>query len=182
MKVCGCSFPRNGNRSLGQALKTLGYVASRLPRKSTHTEPLSTKYLESCLHLMQINHALYEWPWAFFFPLVDQHFEGVKFILTLRDSELWWESASGFFASKSSRDNTWFRMIFGDGPPDRDRYISTYEFHNEYVRQYFRHRPDDLLVIDISERFSWQPLCGFLGKEVPDRPFPHLNKTEREYA
>lgn len=24
---------------------------------------------------------------------------------------------------------------------------------------------------------GWEPLCEFLGKEVPDEPFPHLNAT-----
>ncbi len=32
-----------------------------------------------------------------------------------------------------------------------------------------------LLVYEVKE--SWEPLCKFLGVDVPDKPFPHLNDT-----
>ena len=28
------------------------------------------------------------------------------------------------------------------------------------------------------ERTGWEPLCEFLGVEVPDKPFPHLNDAD----
>lgn len=36
--------------------------------------------------------------------------------------------------------------------------------------------PEQLLVLDVSEGDGWENLCGFLGCEVPDEPFPHENK------
>ena len=35
--------------------------------------------------------------------------------------------------------------------------------------------PERLLVFDVKE--GWKPLCDFLGKPVPDVPFPHENDT-----
>ncbi len=32
-----------------------------------------------------------------------------------------------------------------------------------------------LLVYEVKE--GWEPLCEFLGVEVPDKPFPRLNDT-----
>jgi len=32
---------------------------------------------------------------------------------------------------------------------------------------------DKLLVLNV--RDGWEPLCKFLGKDVPDVPFPHKN-------
>jgi hypothetical protein len=26
---------------------------------------------------------------------------------------------------------------------------------------------------------GWEPLCKFLGKPVPDQPFPHINDSEQ---
>lgn len=34
--------------------------------------------------------------------------------------------------------------------------------------------PDRLLEFNMSQ--GWEPLCEFLGKPVPDVPFPHLNE------
>lgn len=33
--------------------------------------------------------------------------------------------------------------------------------------------PDRLLEWSVED--GWEPLCKFLGKDVPDEPFPHLN-------
>lgn len=35
--------------------------------------------------------------------------------------------------------------------------------------------PDRLLEWSVDE--GWEPLCKFLGKEIPDAPFPHANAT-----
>jgi hypothetical protein len=37
--------------------------------------------------------------------------------------------------------------------------------------------PEKLLVFDVHE--GWKPLCEFLGKEVPEVPFPHLNDSPK---
>ena len=57
-------------------------------------------------------------------------------------------------------------------------FIERYEKHNRDVDEYFRNRPDDLLVLDIS-RHGWTELCSFLDKPVPNVRFPHVNKGSR---
>ena len=34
---------------------------------------------------------------------------------------------------------------------------------------------EDLLIWNVKD--GWKPLCSFLGKEVPDGPIPHENRT-----
>ena len=34
---------------------------------------------------------------------------------------------------------------------------------------------EDLLIWNVKD--GWEPLCSFLGKEVPDGPIPHENRT-----
>ena len=36
---------------------------------------------------------------------------------------------------------------------------------------------DKLLVFDVKQ--GWEPLCKFLGKPVPDTPFPHVNDASQ---
>lgn len=36
--------------------------------------------------------------------------------------------------------------------------------------------PEKLLVFEVKQ--GWEPLCKFLGKPVPDQPFPHVNDTQ----
>jgi len=53
---------------------------------------------------------------------------------------------------------------------DKDYAIAIFLRHIEEVKQLFRGK---LLVYDVKE--GWEPLCAFLGVEVPmDTMFPHL--------
>ena len=45
--------------------------------------------------------------------------------------------------------------------------------HNLYVQSIVP--KENLLVWQVSD--GWEPLCKFLGKEVPEGPIPHDNKT-----
>lgn len=36
--------------------------------------------------------------------------------------------------------------------------------------------PERLLVMNLKE--GWAPLCAFLGKPIPDEPFPRVNESE----
>ena len=35
--------------------------------------------------------------------------------------------------------------------------------------------PEKLLVFEVSQ--GWEPLCAFLNKPIPDKPFPRVNDT-----
>ena len=53
-----------------------------------------------------------------------------------------------------------------------------YKSHNLYVKSEVPE--EDLLIWNVKE--GWEPLCKFLGKPIPDVPFPHANKTgDMEY-
>jgi Sulfotransferase domain len=56
---------------------------------------------------------------------------------------------------------------------DKDDAIAIFHQHIENVKQ--RVPPDKLLVYNVKQ--GWEPLCTFLGIQVPsDKPFPHLNE------
>ena len=60
---------------------------------------------------------------------------------------------------------------FGGSFEDKDHAMEVFNRHNEQVR---RRVPEGrLLVYEVKQ--GWGPLCEFLGVEVPDKPFPHLN-------
>jgi hypothetical protein len=122
-------------------------------------------------------------------------------ILTVRDPERWYRSTfstiygihrissgpppirlalalAGLFApgvtgiARLADEIVWndtFEGRFGNEPYA----IETFHRHNAEVRRSVP--PERLLVFDVRE--GWEPLCDFLGVEVPDEPFPHLNDT-----
>ena len=43
---------------------------------------------------------------------------------------------------------------------------------------YFRHRPGDLLVINLEEPSAFKNFCSFLELDSDDSDFPWINKTD----
>ncbi|MEY8729268.1 sulfotransferase [Francisella philomiragia] len=132
---------------------------------------------------------------------LDRAYPGSKFILTLRDSpEQWYNSITKFHGKlfgKGGRVPTYedlanaeyvrkgfmTRIVDGHGTSAKDPYnkeimIEHYNRHNQSIIDYFKDRPDDLLVINLSEKSSYQKFCEFIGRECSaDDTFPWENKT-----
>ena len=119
-----------------------------------------------------------DWPWALCYRELDQAFPNSRFILTRRRSpDEWYQSLC---AHADHTGPTRFReAIYGYEMPHqhRDEHIQYYENHLKKVRNYFRNRPDDLLVVCWEDGDDWRILAKFMGTPVPGIPFPHANRN-----
>mmetsp|Transcript_38479 Transcript_38479/g.108758 ORF Transcript_38479/g.108758 Transcript_38479/m.108758 type:complete len:181 (+) Transcript_38479:594-1136(+) len=120
-------------------------------------------------------------------------------ILTTRNARSWARSAKETIFSPYNQARSWFIMPWKplhhlQGRLYRSRFFSkrmprrvprgTLKSETALVRaiQTWNQNvissvpKDKLLVYDVHE--GWEPLCKFLGVEVPDQPFPHINDTE----
>ena len=52
--------------------------------------------------------------------------------------------------------------------------INIYRDHNALVKA--KTAPENLLLFDLND--GWEPLCSFLGADVPDVPFPNVNEGD----
>jgi len=57
---------------------------------------------------------------------------------------------------------------------------NTAQLSNSYECAVFQNAPKDKLLV-YNVRDGWEPLCKFLGVDVPDVPFPHKNKGASIY-
>ncbi|XP_076801689.1 uncharacterized protein LOC143446090 isoform X1 [Clavelina lepadiformis] len=128
-----------------------------------------------------------------------QAYPDAKVILTSRDEDSWYESACKQTKALSSHliyqlmqvlSPTGWRLFkhhrrvimalvgievrhpFDFSHADNRMVLTkAYRHHTQYCKQ--NCPPDKLLVYDV--RQGWEPLCEFLGKEIPDKPFPREN-------
>lgn len=175
-KVFCIGFHKTGTTSLEVALRKLGYrVRGSL---GTRDPDIASKVHEMAYAMVPAYDAFEDNPWPVLYRELDERFPGSRFILTRRPSEAWIRSQVKDFATSETPMRRW---IYGEnaGCPEGNEavYVARYERHNREVLEYFRGRPDDLLVIDFPNADGWGPLCRFLGHEVPDEPFPHANKA-----
>ncbi len=59
----------------------------------------------------------------------------------------------------------------------KNEYIAKYNQHNEEVRKYFKGK-DNFIELCFENGDGWEKLCAFLGKDIPNTPFPNLNKAK----
>ena len=175
-KVFCIGFHKTGTTSLEVALRKLGYRVTG--SFGTKDPDIASKVHEMAYAMVPRYDAFEDNPWPVLYRELDERFPGSKFVLTRRPPENWIQSQVKDFATTETPMRRW---IYGEGAGcpegNEETYIARYERHNREVLDYFKDRPDDLLVVDFPNDDGWSRICPFLGVAIPDEPFPHANKA-----
>jgi len=180
-KVFGIGFPRTGTMSLVRALNLLGI-------RSLHNPvPLLTALDHP---LLQSFDGFADNPLPLIYPQLDARFPGSRFILTDRDVEGWLGSVRWMLSAGRTHGNWDARpaivamhtALYGAAVFDADRFRDRFLRHRRDVHAYFAGRRHDLLIMDLARGDGWDPLCRFLERPVPRRPFPHDNRRRQWYV
>ena len=68
------------------------------------------------------------------------------------------------------------KAVYGQLGFDAELMLRKYREHNATVLEYFKDRPEDLLIMDMGSKDAhWGKLCAFLGVAVPDCAYPTRN-------
>ncbi len=179
-KIFGIGLSKTGTSSLAQALQILGYKTLDNMGASRYVAgDLSSIDMDT----VEAHEALTDTPIPSFYRELDARFPRSKFILTVRDREGWLKSCmkqfSPRFAEGQSEPNKrLFEDLYGTNVFDETKFSGGYERFVARVLEYFEDRPQDLLVLNVTAGEGWEKLCPFLGRPVPDVPFPKANVTQ----
>jgi hypothetical protein len=180
--------------SMQAALQILGYPCYHMKEVTEHAGHLQAwhQFVAGAAPmdwrtLFQEFEATVDFPACIYYRELLREFPDAKVLLTVRDPERWFDS---FLTLQQTTDR--FRVfrfiprahnflafvdlllpkVFTD-PRDRARCIEVFERHNREVQAQVP--AEKLLVFRVQD--GWEPLCKFLGREVPAGvPFPHLNE------
>lgn len=204
LKVIGAGFGRTGTMSLKVALEELGfdpcYHMTELFENSSHADLWNAAANGERVDwedLLGEYAATVDWPGCSFYEELMEEYPDAKVLLSVRDPERWYESTlNTIYNIRRVTSSSKFFAVLGRFVPgvrrvarmvntliwegtfdgrfeDRQYAIEVFNRHNEEVKK--RVPADRLLVYEVKE--GWEPLCDFLGVEVPDKPFPHLNDS-----
>lgn len=118
-----------------------------------------------------------------------------RVILTIRDIDSWYQSFDKAVISPITRFSNLVATKISRGylAPMYTAHSKAYaalglKIDRDYMRanarqtyiEFYDHirritPPDRLLEFRLED--GWEPLCNFVGKEVPDQPFPHVNDS-----
>jgi hypothetical protein len=131
--------------------------------------------------------AAVDWPAAAFWSELSDAFPDAVVLLSVRDTDAWWQSAHQTIFEVSRRPSptdpvmrsqldmvhSMFDRRFTPGWSDEATAKAAYEQHNDTVRE----RVEPHRLVEWRPGDDWGPLCAALGVAEPDQPFPHVNTT-----
>jgi hypothetical protein len=177
-KVFGIGFAKTGTTTLGKCLEILGF--KHIGKKLDLVYAYKNKDFKRLFDVIDKHESFEDWPWSLIYKEVDQHYPFSKFILTVRDIENVVRSYKNMVANEVPRKDIKQirKIIYGfESIEGHEReFIKRYENHTEDVKEYFRGREKDLLIVNWEKGDGWIQLCNFLNKEIPNVPFPHCNR------
>lgn len=108
------------------------------------------------------------------FHIIDSQYPNSKFIYTQRNTDDWVNSRRKHIernikARESGRYESAFNTV------EVETWIKTKNEHFARVKSYFRNRPNDLLIMHVTEGDGFEKLCPFLGLTIPEENFPRAN-------
>jgi len=206
MKVICAGYPKTGTKSLSAALTDLGYKVFDYEEQFRYCGRRLQSLMDDGLPTEEIREmfedvdVVIDIPSSCLWEEIYKAFPEAKVILTERRSEDVWLK-SWLNQLKVVEDDMWFKLLcvlsytsvrfamysraqlrtafslevnsLGGGRSYNTQIIrSRYRQHNQYVKSVVP--KDQLLLYHPSD--GWSSLCDFLGAEVPDRAFPHVNK------
>jgi len=192
LRVIGAGCGRTGTASLKLALeRLLGAPCYHMLEVFQHPEhvPLwhqATLGNEPDWDMIFSGYAAaVDWPASAFWPELMGAYPDALVILSLRDAEAWWTSASETifhgidnnpFASEEWKAmvHDMLRTRFGADIRDREASIAAYNAHNARVKNAV---PAERLLTWQAPN-GWAPICAALHVEIPAEPFPRTNTRE----
>lgn len=194
---------KTGTTSLKKEFSALGFIVGNQKRAERLFPFYQTGDFDPIMAYCRTAQVFQDAPFSLpeTFKHVDRAYPGSKFILSVRDSpEQWYQSLIKFHAkmfgngkipTKNDLMNSGYiwkgwaweghKAVFKT--PEDDLYnkqllTQYYNMHNQSVLDYFKNRPKDLLVINLSEPDSYARFLTFIGVTSPRQHFPWENKTE----
>ncbi|UCC18605.1 MAG: hypothetical protein JSV62_10910 [Promethearchaeota archaeon] len=177
--IFGIGLSRTGTTSLNDALNQLGF-------KSKHFIyfPISGKIPYWYYTLNNYSGAT-DTPVAANYKRLTKLYPNAKFILTIREINSWLESCEKFFKYQfhMKKMRKWVKQIhlklYNSLYFDYESFKKGYYQHLNGVLEFFKNKPNNLLILDINAGDGFEKICPFLGLEVINKKFPHKNIAKK---
>ncbi len=193
---------KTGTTSVEAVLKQLGYKMGKQAKAELFIHDWAKRDFKKIVKFCRSADAFQDIPFSndFTYEILDYAFPDSKFILTVRNNkDEWFESIKRFHTKLIGKGRVptaddlkvfpycykgwmWENMQLKYGIDettlyDYKIYTDQYERYNQTVREYFKYRPDDLIVLNLADSDAMKKLHDFLGFDFDGGQMPHLNKS-----
>ena len=188
-RVFGIGWHKTATVSLHHALTLLGLSCAHWPSAHWAKAVWGEMTSQGRSVTLERFYAACDTPIPLLYEQLYKAYPNSKFILTLRDEEDWLESIEAHWSDTNPFRKEWdhdpwshkaHQIMYGRKDFDREVFRQRYRKHNADVLEFFKDKPKDLLVMDMSNGGNpWFSLCGFLRFPIPEVPYPKRNVKQR---
>lgn len=180
-RIFGIGLHKTATSSLHKAFQTFGFDSLHWGTNKKAWRIWNEMNNIGRSTVIERNYSLCDLPIPMLYLKLDLAYPNSKYILTIRDESSWLKSVEGLFDPKRNPWYDWDKQpyshqiheaLYGRKDFDADTFLATYRRHNSQVMEYFKDRPDDLLVMNMDNGAGWEGLCAFLNQPVPSVPYP----------
>lgn len=201
-KIFCIGLNKTGTTSVRRAWLDLGFIVGNQAEARALLSPWLERDFAPIIQYCKSAQAFQDSPFSFPYTFIalDLAFPRSKFILTIRDSaEQWYDSIVKFHGKKwanggvptklelmnamnGNKGRPWVvnRALFDSPesePYKKEHLLKFYNEHIETVKDYFKYRRHDLLIINVASPDAYEQFCEFLNKKPLGGEFPWENKT-----
>ena len=198
LEVIGAGFGRTGTLSMKAALERLGYdkchhmvevLGPGGDRQLDYWDAVGQGERPDWDEIFEGFKASVDFPSSVYWKELSEAYPDAKVVLTVRSFESWYESASATIYAVGRSAPAWTKLIPKPRKIGRmtDNIIWGGKFDGKFEDKAYAEKvwnthiadvkaglpPERLLVFEVKD--GWAPLCEFLGKPIPDEPFPRVN-------
>jgi Sulfotransferase domain/N-terminal domain of galactosyltransferase len=187
-RVFGIGMQKTATTSLHEAFRILGFDSLHWGEGTVATIWQEVNSAGRSVALERF-YAACDNPIPLFYRKLDKAYPGSKFILTIRDEAKWLKSVERMWNPEFNPtrwmwdvwpiSNRIHKALYGRADFNVETMLTTYRRHSAEAREYFKGRPNDLLVMDMDRGAGWLELCGFLNCSVPNQEYPTAYATRK---
>ena len=194
LEVIGAGFGRTGTMSMKLALEQLGFGPCHHMDEVFRNPQQIPNWMDALEGrpvdwdaIFRGYRSTVDWPSARFWREAIAAYPEAKVILTVRPSEKWWASMAetivAFIKGVEESDSPELRQMLALpcevvrqdlGELTKEAALAAFERRQREVREAVP--TDNLLVFEVTQ--GWEPLCEFLGRDIPEGDFPRSNSRD----
>ena len=177
-KILYVGHGKTGTSTFGTACEVLGYKLYE--NDYDLMRAWNKKEYDKLWPVADLYDVFEDYPWPYTYKEFDKHYPDTKFVLGLREPNSWvksviYQSLRGKTVERRNAASTRYLEEYGFKYPvlHEEELKLMFLEHNNEVIEYFKDRPNDFLIVNWWEGSGWMEICKFLGKPIPNVPFPH---------
>ena len=187
MKYICIGQPKTGTKTMAKIFNLLNFKVNSNPlcfdnddfiMLDNNISYYTNDSILKCHNNIETFEAFHDYPYSFNYKYINDNFPDSKFILTIRDTDTWFNSLYNYQYIFGAVNKNLLKKLYGYNIislENKTDVISKYNEYNTNIIKYFHDKPCKLLILDLTKDNIKNKLNDFLKMNV-DFEIPHENK------